>query len=166
MPTSPAVMSTPNTLPATGVNLASIAMQSVNATVGLWSELVKNQTSFSLRLLEAMTKTAQSAGSVTSKSLAATPRVEPQVEPPEHFAPVAAIARKKTPTRPSSHEVAAADLPIKRYDALTVQAIVARLGRLHDPAQIRTVMAYEGANKARKGVIAAGEARVNRLRDR
>jgi len=147
-------MSTSPTFPATGANLASIAMQSVNATVGLWSELVKHQTSFSLRVLEAMTKRPQGAAS----------RGEPQVEPAAEVSPVVATVRK-APARDSSNELVAADMPIKRYDALTVQAIVAKFDRLRDPAQVRAVLAYERSNKARKGVLAAGDARIKRLLD-
>ena len=165
MPASPAVLSTSPTFPATGA-IASVAMQSVNATVVLWSELVRNQTAFSLRVLEVMTKQPQSGGSPTLESIGASRRVDPQVEPAEEVSPVLAAPRKKSTAPASSNDLAAANLPVKRYDALTVQAIVAKLDRLRDPAQVRAVIAYERSNKARKGVLAAGEARIRRLRDR
>jgi hypothetical protein len=67
-------------------------------------------------------------------------------------------ARTRSPQPPAEPE-----FPIKRYDTLTVQEIASRLDRIRDARSVRTVMTYEARNKARKGVIAAGEARLLHL---
>ena len=47
------------------------------------------------------------------------------------------------------------ELPIRNYDSLTVDAAVARINRLDAPDDVRTVLTYKSAHKARKGVVGA-----------
>lgn len=56
--------------------------------------------------------------------------------------------------------VAASDLPIKSYDNLSGDAVMAKLGEMDDPEEIRTVIAFETAHKNRKGVLKAAESRI------
>ena len=44
------------------------------------------------------------------------------------------------------------ELPIRNYDSLTADDAISRIGRLRDADDVRTVLAYETANKHRKGV--------------
>ena len=55
------------------------------------------------------------------------------------------------------------ELPIRNYDKLTVGVAVSRIDRLTDAEQVRTVLAYEGANKNRKGVLDAASNRIEVL---
>lgn len=55
------------------------------------------------------------------------------------------------------------ELPIRNYDTLTAAAAISRIERLSDVDDLRTVLAYEGSNKARKGVISELEGRLERL---
>lgn len=52
------------------------------------------------------------------------------------------------------------DLPIDDYDSLNVNAVVAAVKKLDEPSEIRTVIAYEEAHKARAGVISAAQTRL------
>jgi hypothetical protein len=49
--------------------------------------------------------------------------------------------------------VDATELPIRNYDNLRVDEATGRIERLRDADQVRTVLAYEQANKNRKGVV-------------
>jgi hypothetical protein len=73
-----------------------------------------------------------------------------------------ALTSTKSESRPPQ-PAAEPEFPIKRYDTLTVQEIASRFDRIRDARSVRTVMTYEARNKARKGVIAAGEARLLHL---
>jgi len=53
-----------------------------------------------------------------------------------------------------------ADLPIADYDALNVSEVVAEIKELTEPADIRTVVAYEEAHKDRQGVVSAAQTRL------
>jgi bacterioferritin (cytochrome b1) len=55
------------------------------------------------------------------------------------------------------------ELPIRNYDSLNASSAIQRIERLRDVDDLRTVLAYEAANKARKGVINAIEGRVEHL---
>jgi len=55
-----------------------------------------------------------------------------------------------------------AELPIRGYDALRADEASARITRLTDVDDVRTILAYESAHKARKSVIAAARDRVER----
>ncbi len=59
--------------------------------------------------------------------------------------------------------VGTTELPIRNYDELTVNTAVSRIDRLRDVDEVRTVLAYEAAHKARKGVLEAARARVEQL---
>src|SRR5215210_1871746 len=59
------------------------------------------------------------------------------------------------------------ELPIRNYDSLTATSATERIDRLRDVDDLRTVLAYETANKARKGVTNAIEGRLeDRVSDR
>jgi bacterioferritin (cytochrome b1) len=66
-------------------------------------------------------------------------------------------------TRRDLGAVDAAELPIRRYDSLTVDAAVAAINRLRDPDDVRTVLAYETAHKGRKGVADVARAKLEEL---
>ena len=55
------------------------------------------------------------------------------------------------------------ELPIRGYDALNADAAIGRIDRLKDTDDVRTVLAYEMANKQRKGVTSAARERLERL---
>jgi hypothetical protein len=65
------------------------------------------------------------------------------------------LAAKVNRTRREVGAVDASELPIRAYDAKGVTDIVVAVDRLRDPEEVRTVLAYEEANKGRKGVIEA-----------
>jgi bacterioferritin (cytochrome b1) len=58
------------------------------------------------------------------------------------------------------------ELPIRGYDRLRVDAAVSRIERLTTVDDVRAVLAYETANKARKGVLEAAQARIDELASR
>jgi bacterioferritin (cytochrome b1) len=62
--------------------------------------------------------------------------------------------------------VDSSELPIRGYDALRVDAAIARIGRLTDADDVRAVLAYESAHKARKGVIEAARTQLERLAEK
>jgi len=55
------------------------------------------------------------------------------------------------------------ELPIRGYDGLRAEVVGARLARLTDIDDVRAVLAYESARKARKGVIDAARNRIEDL---
>jgi bacterioferritin (cytochrome b1) len=55
------------------------------------------------------------------------------------------------------------EVPIRNYDSLTAKSAIQRIDRLRDVDDLRAVLAYEAANKARKGVTNAIEGRVEHL---
>jgi hypothetical protein len=55
------------------------------------------------------------------------------------------------------------ELPIGDYDDLTVADIAAAIKELTDPADIRALLVYEQANKARRGVVAAVQSRLTAI---
>jgi len=73
------------------------------------------------------------------------------------------LAGRVNRVRRESGAVEASELPIRNYDAKGVPAVVAAIDRLRDAEQVRTVLAYETANKARKGVLEAAQSRVEAL---
>ena len=52
------------------------------------------------------------------------------------------------------------ELPIADYDELNVSEAVAAIKGLEDPADVRAILAYEEAHKARQGVVSAAQTRV------
>ena len=129
-------------------DVTSLAMRSVAATYGLWFELLQNQRNLPARFLGAM---------VASTKTETQPVKSERVVTTESADVPESTRAKSTATK------AAVEFPIKGYDKLTVQEIAGKLGRLRDHRQIRAVLAYEAKNKARKGVAAAGEARLEHL---
>jgi hypothetical protein len=59
--------------------------------------------------------------------------------------------------------VDADELPIRGYDSLRSDVAMTRVGRLTSVDDVRAVIAYEAANKARKGVLEAAQARIENL---
>ena len=59
--------------------------------------------------------------------------------------------------------VTAAELPVRGFDGLTAQDVVAKINRLTSADDIRVVLAYEKAHKHRAGVVAAGTKRISRI---
>jgi hypothetical protein len=59
--------------------------------------------------------------------------------------------------------VDSSELPIRGYDALRADAAITRIGRLTAADDVRAVLAYESAHKARKGVIEAARTQLERL---
>ena len=55
------------------------------------------------------------------------------------------------------------ELPIRNYDSLTADDAISRIGRLRDADDVRTVLAYETANKHRKGVTGFLQERLQTL---
>jgi bacterioferritin (cytochrome b1) len=72
-------------------------------------------------------------------------------------------ARRLNRTRRALGAVEADELPIRNYDDLNAEVAISRLERLDNVDDVRTVMAYEAANKQRKGVMRAAEARFEEL---
>jgi hypothetical protein len=59
--------------------------------------------------------------------------------------------------------VDADELPIRNYDSLTADDAISRIGRLRDADDVRTLLAYETANKHRKGVTGVLQTRLQIL---
>lgn len=63
-------------------------------------------------------------------------------------------------TRRSVGSLDASELPIKGYDNLTTQDAIAAVKKLTEVEDVRTVVAYEEAHKARSSVVSAAQTRV------
>ena len=63
-------------------------------------------------------------------------------------------------TRRSVGALDAAELPIKNYDNLTTTDAIAAIKKLAEVEDVRTVVAYEEAHKARSSVVSAAQTRV------
>ena len=72
-------------------------------------------------------------------------------------------ARNVNSARRGLGAVDALELPIRGYDALNAETAIARIGRLSDADDVRTILAYETANKHRKGVIAAARDQLEQV---
>lgn len=66
-------------------------------------------------------------------------------------------------TRRDLGAVDASELPVRGYDSLTVSEANRRIERLTDASDVRAVLAYEQANKARKSVISTARQRLEVL---
>ena len=121
----------------------------------LWSELFENQRRYTARLLAAL------RGSTNTQSAPVSPT--PPIARAMADGPDSAVETGSGGTARKARSVS--EFPIKRYDTMTVPEIAAKLDRLQDRHSIRTVLAHEAKNTARKGVAAAGEARLEYLRD-
>jgi hypothetical protein len=62
--------------------------------------------------------------------------------------------------------LSAGELPIPHFEELTAQECIAAVGRLTDPADVRTVAAFEKQHKNRAGVLNAADARLAALAER
>ena len=62
--------------------------------------------------------------------------------------------------RASVGVLAADELPIANYDELNVNEAVAEIKDLANPSDVRTIIAYEEANKNRQRVVSAAQTRV------
>jgi bacterioferritin (cytochrome b1) len=72
-------------------------------------------------------------------------------------------ARNVNRIRRNLGAVDSSELPIRNFDNLRVDEATGRIDRLRDIEQVRTVLAYEQANKNRKGVVDAAMSRVEAL---
>jgi bacterioferritin (cytochrome b1) len=72
-------------------------------------------------------------------------------------------ARNVNSARRGLGAVDASELPIRGYDALNADTAIARIGRLGDADDVRTILAYETANKHRKGVTAAARQQLEQV---
>lgn len=52
------------------------------------------------------------------------------------------------------------ELPIDGYDELNVSEAVSAIKALTNPADVRAILAYEEAHKARQGVVSAAQTRI------
>ena len=64
------------------------------------------------------------------------------------------------PARAATGALDSDELPIDDYDELNVSEAVTAVKALTDPADVRAILAYEEANKARQGVVSAAQTRV------
>jgi hypothetical protein len=55
------------------------------------------------------------------------------------------------------------ELPIQRYEEMNATTAAAEVDELADAADVRAVLAYEQANKARRGVIRAAQRRIEQI---
>jgi len=72
----------------------------------------------------------------------------------------AAVADALHGVRGSTGALQPAELPIADYDDMNVSRAVTAIKELTDPADVRTIVAYEEANKARNGVVSAAQTRL------
>ena len=72
-------------------------------------------------------------------------------------------ARRVNRTRHELGAVESNELPSRRYDTLNADVAIARLRNLTRYEDVQTVLAYETANKARKGVLGAARDRLEEL---
>ncbi len=55
------------------------------------------------------------------------------------------------------------ELPVRGYDSLNAGTAISRIERLRDAQDVRTILAYETANKNRKGVVLVTKGRLEAL---
>jgi hypothetical protein len=133
------------------VTLTELAAGSAQVTSRYWAQLVASQVEFLTHLFEAM------AGDSPSMSNDAGRKSENQV-------PFVGD-RTRAVESASARQIAVGDVPIKRYDDLTVQQIATRIGRLRDTEEVERVLTYEKHNKRRKGVVGAAKQQLKRISD-
>ena len=75
-------------------------------------------------------------------------------------------ARAVNRNRRNLGAIDADELPIRGYDALRSDAVMSRISRLTNVDDVRAVLAYETANKSRKGVLEAAQSRIEDLATR
>jgi uncharacterized protein YbjQ (UPF0145 family) len=69
-----------------------------------------------------------------------------------------AVAAVVHDTRADMGSLAASELPIKHYEEMTAQNVIAAIRSLTDPDELRAVIAFEESHKNRTGVINAAQA--------
>ncbi len=63
-------------------------------------------------------------------------------------------------TRRANGSLRSSELPIKDYDGLKISDAVAAIKKLDQPEDVRTIMAYEEAHKARSGVVSVAQTQL------
>ena len=140
-------------------NLSEIATANVEAAWRRWADLLENHVDFASRLFDAFLMNARTSVAACADQTATSASGSTASDR-------AMTKTRKQPSSPSSTPAKLAvvkDLPIKRYDELSVPMIASKMGRLRDADQIRHVLTYEARNKRRKGVAAAGKVQLERL---
>ncbi|GAB4079903.1 ferritin-like domain-containing protein [Modestobacter muralis] len=74
-----------------------------------------------------------------------------------------AAAETVAATRRELGDVSAAELPVPGYDSMTTAQIARAVRALTDPQDVRTIIRYEEAHKARSSVVSAVQARLAAL---
>ena len=106
---------------------------------------------------EGVAKTAQATGEVMLVGRdAALARAE-------EVAPYSGMRKAAHGARENLGTIEPADLPIKNYEALSVTEAAKALKRLRSVDDVRVVLTYERAHKARKGVSTAAQKRISEL---
>lgn len=83
----------------------------------------------------------------------------------EEVAPNADLRKAARKTREDLGTIDADDLPIKHYDSLSGKDAIDAVNGLDDAEELRVVLSYEQAHKARKGVSTAVQKRLTALAD-
>jgi len=81
----------------------------------------------------------------------------------EEVAPSADVRKAAHDTREDLGTIEAADLPIKKYDSLSGAEATKAINGLDDADDVRVVLNFEQAHKARKGVATAANKRLTQL---
>lgn len=141
----------------TGVNRAVVALGELRDRFG---SRVDATTERARRLAEAAGDVVEAGGEVVEAGVrAGLDRAEREADD----AGADRTARRINDTRKGLGVVDADELPIKSYDGRNSGDAIAAIRRLTDADEVRTVMAYETANKERKGVLQAAQARIEEL---
>ena len=142
-------------------NLSDIAAKNLASAWRLWAELLEKQVGFASQFFDAFPLNAHNSTSASVDPVAIGASGSRASNLPHDNNPQAALPSSPLPT-PAKVAVVK-ELPIKRYDDLSVPTIVSKLGRLRDADQIRHVLRHEAQNKRRKGVATAGKLQLERL---
>lgn len=136
------------------------AATAINHSIAAVEELQERTENFVEVTVERLRELVAAAGEVwTAGRDASLSRTEEVARAGDH----GATARTVNRTRRSVGALDADELPIRNYDDLNADVAISRLERLSDVDDVRTIMAYESANKQRKGVLRAAEARFEEL---
>lgn len=81
----------------------------------------------------------------------------------EEVAPSAKVRKAARETRQDLGTLDNDDLPVKKYDSLAGAAAIKAVNGLDKAEDVQTVLAYEQAHKARKGVATAAQKRLTEL---
>ena len=141
-------------LPARG------AAASVNRSVAIVEDLQKRAEVAITTNVDRARQLVGAAGEIWTAGRDATLERTEEVAREKRATGTAAAVRR---TRRELGAVSADELPVRNYDTLNVGTAVNRIERLGDPEEVRTVLAYEAANKARKGVLTVAQGRLESL---